>query len=94
MGKPKFMLCGHSANAFDSAGNPTCVICVGIIGGATKLALAPDLVGRLAYCTYYPRGGKCGECPPPVPSDLNLAFFSYNRNSSADSYYCGCWGWD
>lgn len=80
------MKCGHSANATNGKGEPSCVICTGI----TPLAEIvdddiPSLEGRVAKCPY---------CKDTVESSYNLAFFAYNKNSNVDSYYCGCRGWD
>jgi hypothetical protein len=79
------MACGHTANAVKD-GKPVCVICYGIVDGADRVVEAPDLTGRVA---------KCGSCNrPPVPSSSRLAFFRHHPERDADSYYCGCRGWD
>jgi len=65
------MKCGHTAQAVDSDGNPACIICHGITGGATEVDDSPpDLAGRRARCTYYGKsykvgvryGSECSEC--------------------------------
>lgn len=30
---------------------------------------------RTMVCSYYPKGGKYGKCPDPLPSDPSAAFF-------------------
>lgn len=93
--KPPMMGCGHAANAADAEKRPVCAICVGIHPGHNVVATTPDLTGRTAYCAYY--GGKCQS---KTPSDTSLAFFEMgNRRMAAtdpkaDTYYCGCYGWD
>lgn len=68
------MACGHTAisthgNAHDglAANHPSCVIHMGLHGGACKVAQPPHLAGRLAKC-------YCGKTEP---SSLALAFFEY-----------------
>lgn len=91
MSQTPMMKCGHSANAVNSKGDPSCIICLGIHPGAEEIdENAPSLVSRKATCSY------CGKA---VPSNSNLAFFEYRgqgtrHESSTDSYYCGCRGWD
>jgi hypothetical protein len=85
------MACGCRANAvLPGTSSPACAIhdCF------TVLSDRPNLFGRIAKCTYYPRGGKYGKCQEPQPSDLTLPFFEYRPNGEEDRYYCGCWGWD
>lgn len=81
------MKCGHAANARDENGNPVCVICFGIVGGATEIDESPpSLEGRMA---------RCDECHKSTqPSSTNLPFFEYKPGSPEDVYYCGCRGWD
>lgn len=80
------MKCGHVANAIDEAGNPVCVICVGITPNATIVAEdVPNLDGREAACPY---------CNKKTKSSTDLPFFDYRPNETHDSYYCGCFGWD
>ena len=64
----------------------------------------PDLIGRVARCRYFGRGGfrqygpihgggKCSrvECECLVPSNYALPFFTYGGDKSAsDSFFCGC----
>ncbi len=79
------MRCGHAANATDENGNPSCVICVGIVPGATVVDEPPDLTGRRA---------KCPDCDLFVDSETSLAFFEHRPNKDFDMYYCGCSGWN
>jgi hypothetical protein len=79
------MECGHAANATDSKGNPTCVICIGFKAGATKVVATPNLEGRTAMCTY---------CKVQEPSSMALAFFEHRPERDKDSFYCGCRGFD
>lgn len=79
------MSCGHAANARNSAGQPSCVICIGIDPGAEIPAPAPDLTGRMSRCSY------CGR---EVPSSTDLAFFEHVPYLDYDRHYCGCRGWD
>lgn len=85
------LVCGHSVNATTADGKPACVIC-----NCTAIAAGPDLVGRLAFCSY--KEGRGGTIPPAhrtgVPSSTDLAFFEHRPNAEHDLYYCGCWGWD
>jgi len=83
------MKCGHAANSRDQYGNPTCVICVGIVAGAVVVAEdQPNLEGRMMICHYKPSGHA--DCP----SDTSGAFFEYRPNEATDTFYCGCKGWD
>jgi hypothetical protein len=76
------MQCGHAANA-KREGHPCCVICVGIDPGATIVAEAPDLTGRLARCS-------CGAISP---SEFGLAFFEYRGPGSRKAEQtCGSCG--
>ena len=84
MDKP-MMGCGHSANATDAAGHPVCVICYGIVKGATEVVGRPVLEGRRAKCPY---------CKGTTPSSTELPFFEHCPSKEFDSYYCGCRGWD
>lgn len=100
MNRP-MLRCGHSANAVDEKGNPSCAIC------CTKEIdkNPPDLSARKARCTYFgsvPKGRnhesnydcKRGQaCLCERPSDTNLPFFHYT-SKDFDEFYCGCWGWD
>lgn len=80
------MKCGHSANATNESGNPSCAICAGLTPLAEMVDDdAPSLEGRTA---------SCGYCKREVPSSYNLPFFGYNKNASGDRYYCGCRGWE
>lgn len=79
------MKCGHAANATNSQGKPSCVICVGIHPGAEEIDDTPDLNHRQAQCAY---------CRKTVASSTDLAFFNYLPNKPFDDYYCGCKGWD
>lgn len=84
MNKP-MMKCGHAANAYDQNGHPVCVICIGIVQGATGVDdNPPDLSGREAEC----------DCGKRKPSSSDLAFFEHRANKATDSYYCGHAGWD
>lgn len=64
------MKCGHAANAVDSEGKPVCVICHGIVDGATEIDESPPgLEGRKARCVYYGKvfhfgyyGNECSVC--------------------------------
>ena len=82
------MGCGHAANAVTADGAPACAICAGIHPGASTVADAPDLTGRVARCSYY------SSCRREVPSRTTLAFFGHRKAQPYDRYYCGCWGWD
>jgi hypothetical protein len=86
---PPMMGCGHAANSVakhaDGTESPSCVICVGIHPGADTIVEGPDLTGRTA---------RCGSCDRKVPSDPALAFFAHRPDQPADSFYCGCRGWD
>ena len=63
---PPMMACGHTANASNGDGSPSCIVCVGIHPGAETVIEMPDLTGRMARCT-------CGK---EAPSDSRkLAFF-------------------
>lgn len=77
------MECGHSANATDADGNPSCVICWPEPGSSIVARSGPDLSNREAtcYCTK-----------PPVKSDPErLAFFEYRGpGSKAATEYCKC----
>lgn len=80
------MACGHAANGTTEDGKPACVVCYGIVPGATTVAIGDlDLSSRKMRCTY-------GH--DPVPSDARGAFFQYRPDMPTDSYYCGCRGWD
>jgi hypothetical protein len=81
------MGCGHAANGVRAgSGEPVCIICFGIMPGATVVVTAPDLEGRTARCTY----GDHAD----VPSSTSLAFFAHRPSAAFDNYYCGCFGWD
>ena len=98
------MACGHAANAVDSTGAPTCVICIGISPGADTVAESPNLEGREMVCSYSGLrkkgdvvkrgGGKYKANHNPQPSKLSAAFFAHNPDADYDGFYCGCWGWD
>lgn len=103
------MKCGHAANATNSAGGQTCVICVGLTNDAVSeddMFCQEDLVGRLARCSYFNSVStgrnhesnyncKRGEkCLCEVSSDTSLPFFSWTPLKDFDEFYCGCWGWD
>lgn len=79
------MACGHTAQGIDGAGRPVCVICVQIDPRAEQPVEPPDLIGRVARCSY---------CKYEEPSALDLPFFEYRPNQATDTYYCGCRGWD
>ena len=79
------MGCGHAANGRTNTGDPVCVICYGIVDGATEVVPSPNLEGRVA---------RCSDCKGEVTSDLSLAFFEYRPDDSWDCYYCGCRGWN
>lgn len=91
---PPMMECGHAANASDGNGNPSCVICVGIVPGAQITVETPNLEGRMARCTYrHDRAGR--EHMVFRPSSNTLAFFNHRPDQEQDEFYCGdCWGWD
>lgn len=96
MDKP-MMECGHAANATKENGKlPCCVICWPDARAITVVRTEdePDLTGRMARCHYAPKGGPRKKCKQDVPSEKNLAFFSHNKDSEVDSFYCGCYGWD
>jgi len=93
------MGCGHASNAV-SAGEPVCVICVGIVPGAREVVAGPDLTGREAHCSYH-TPGRYGRGAVErdgrhawTPSRDSLAFFEYRPDAATDLYYCGCFGWD
>ena len=44
----------------------------------------PDLAARRAKCS----------CGASQPSSLALPFFRHQPGRPADTYYCGCRGWD
>lgn len=79
------MGCGHAANARTHTGDPVCVICYGIMAGATEVVPSPNLEGRVA---------RCSDCKSEVPSGLALAFFEYRPDNDSDRFYCGCRGWN
>ena len=81
------MKCGHAANATNSRGEPSCVICIGIDPGAEQIdPNPPSMEGRKARCTY---------CKRETKSDTTkLAFFEHHPKAEFDGYYCGCLGWD
>jgi hypothetical protein len=85
MSKMPLMKCGHVAQGTDSAtGEPTCIICVGLLGGATEVDPAPpSLEGRVATCAY-----RCGATRP---SSYDLAFFEYRGPGCKDAELkCTC----
>lgn len=99
------MKCGHAANATNSQGKPSCVICVGIHAGAEEIdGFPPVLKDRLARCVYYGKltrkcesnyGSKPNSlCDAEETSHPNLPFFEYKKDKEVDSFYCGCHGWD
>ena len=90
--KRPMMGCGHTANAKNGAGEPSCVICVGIHPGAETVVEGPDLSGRQMTCSYASRGGAGRHAPQP--SNTQAAFFSQHPDREFDEYYCGCYGWD
>lgn len=86
------MKCGCVALATNKEGKPVCPMHIGIVAGAEQVQDdPPSLAGRFAFCTY---------CHSKRPSDYSLPFFEvgYYRQGSlfndADSFYCGCRGWD
>lgn len=80
------MKCGHVAQGKDEAGNPVCVICVGITPNAKIIDESkPNLEGRKATCFY---------CRREQPSNTDLPFFEHRPDRETDAYYCGCYGWD
>ncbi len=79
------MQCGHAANARNSAGDPSCAICIGIHPGAEVPVAAPDLSNRVSQCSY---------CKSTSHSTLTLPFFAHRPTMAYDSHYCGCRGWD
>lgn len=82
--EPPLMGCGHAANA-TVQGQPCCVICIGIVAGATEPVEKPDLTGRVA---------RCSSCQNTADSKWTLAFFRHEPQREHDSFYCGCRGWD
>ena len=81
--KSVMMKCGHTANATNGEGKPSCAICVGIRAGADEVDIAPpDLTGRQAKCS-------CGRLEP---SDAKrLAFFEYCGSGSPEATnICTC----
>jgi len=105
--KPVMMKCGHAANGYDAEGNPVCVICYGIVPGATVVdPNPPSLEGRMARCTFYGGGNvpyrrnecnvcKAGQpCQCERPSSPGLPFFMAHPDKPYDEFYCGCRGWD
>jgi hypothetical protein len=78
------MKCGCAANGICN-GKPVCAVHYGMTPDAEIEVAAPDLVGRMAECTY---------CDTKVPSKVTLAFFAHRPEKETDLYYCGCYGWD
>lgn len=86
------MKCGCVALATNAGGKPVCPIHIGILPSAEVVNdTPPSLTGRWAFCSY---------CNSKRPSDYSLPFFGtgyYIRGTlfkDADSFYCGCRGWD
>jgi hypothetical protein len=83
------MGCGHVSNATDEDDNPICVICSGIVSGATVVIKEcsgnAGLEGRKAKCLY---------CKKTVDSNWGLMLFGYMPEGEYDNYYCGCRGYD
>lgn len=109
MSDKPLMKCGHAANATCSASGgvihdppiPSCCIC-----DCLEVAAPPNLVGRIAKCTYKfcrrkwekRRDTHYGEFGPDgqsfAPSSTNLPFFQHHPGKPFDEYCCGCFGWD
>jgi hypothetical protein len=85
--KTPLMDCGHSANATDQDGNPSCVICYMVGGEIPAPVEAPSFEGRIAKCPY-------ATCKSERPSSTELAFFRYLPEKDYDEFYCGCHGWN
>lgn len=86
------MKCGCVALATDSDGRLVCPIHIGMTPTAEQVEDSPpSLDGRMAECSY---------CSNKRPSDYSLPFFQSGRwhrgvlDSSIDTFYCGCRGWD
>lgn len=102
------MKCGHTSQAIDKDGNPSCVICWPDANASIVEDAPPDLSNRKARCSYFgqakSRGGDCDYprgrnsdsryCNCVVPSDPTLPFFHHMPDKDYDEYYCGCGGWD
>jgi len=86
MSEKPMMECGHAANATNSKGEPSCVICIGIHPGAEKVVKkGPNLTGRIAKCAY--------GCGSEKPSSTSLPFFEYcgaeSREAQETCKHCG-----
>lgn len=80
------MKCGHSANAVNEHGKPSCAICAGLTPNADIVDDTPlDLSKRKA---------KCSDCGTIKQSSTDLAFFGHKPDREYDSFYCGCRGWN
>lgn len=90
--QPKpLMKCGHQANGINASTNePVCVICIGLIPGASEVAgwMSALLLDRQARCT-------CGrEFPSTMALDDRLPFFEYRGEGSREALeYCGNCGY-
>ena len=89
------MKCGHTANATQPDGQPSCAICAGIHPDAYVIEDRPvELRGRRSRCTYYHNVGRKGKkCKDECDSSLALPFFTHQPDNEFDKHYCGCWGW-
>lgn len=67
--------CGHSANATNGNGEPSCAIHSDAQGGSTPVRLGPDLTGRQAQC----------QCGNTATSSKGLAFFEYLGEGSREA---------
>ena len=103
------MKCGHSAQGVrlnnDGTKTDGCLIC-----DCFEEAVAPNLIGRTARCTYYKKNkpkrryandecnygckGKDTCNCGAVASNINLPFFKHKPSEEQDEFYCGCFGWD
>lgn len=79
------MKCGHTANAiYGTNSKPCCAIC-------NETEIEKEVFGTEGI---EERFAKCRFCGKKKPSSWNLPLFSYNPDSSEDSFYDGCMGWD
>jgi len=83
--KMPMMKCGHTAQGVNEKDQPVCVICFGIVPGATEVDIQPSLIGRIAVCA-------CGNSEP---SDTGLPFFQYLGEGSGEATnLCECGFYD
>lgn len=81
------MMCGHTAEGTDKNGILICVTCYPLPASYVVDSRAHDLTNRRAKCAYHHAEDDS------VPSDLNLPFFEFRGEGSADSVnfckHCG-----